>query len=275
MSIDALNAIDADAAALATASMLAEDALALHREAEALLAEGWSSESGCAAGDLLRQQIADGTELVAALHDAAEEFRSLRGVVEESGSVPDLSQTAVRLNERPTPSLQAPAPQPSYAGSAAWPSSVPPVPPLPDLAGALVGLVATAADALSPDSVDPSGSPPDDAPDDAPVGPPADPPDEKAGPTPRAAVVGEPITPPPPPAAVPPTPAVPEWPQPQPEPPLLAAERPPESDPIPAPEPPPVPPQSPAEPAPPQSPAEQDPNTPCEIAADELPQVGQ
>lgn len=273
MSSDALNAIDADATALTSASMLAEEALALHHDAVALLAEGWSSESACAADDLLRQQIVVGAELVAALHEAAAEFRSLRGVIEESGSVPDMGQTAARLNERPTPSLQAPAPQPSYAGPAAWPSSVPSISPLPDLAGALVGLVATAADALSPDSVDPPGGPPDDVP----VGPPADSPDEKAGPTLRATVVGEPVTPSPAtPAAVPPTPALPDWPQPRPrpEPPLLAAERPAEPDPTPAPEPTPVPPQLPAEPAPTRSPAESNPSTPCEIAADELPQVG-
>ena len=263
-------AIEADAAALAAASALAEEALALQREAIAVLTEGWSSESGSAAVDLLRQQGGDGADLVAALHCAAAEFRSLRDALEVGGSVPDVAQTTARINDRPQPNFPALAPPPGFPGPTAWPGSGPSA-ALPDFGGVIAGLVAAAADALSPDGV--AGPPPADPVETDPGTPPPRPP---AVPEVRAQQIPEipaaPSLPPeindPVPRSEPQPQAEPEpqrQPQPEPAPapevPLLAAERPPEPPAAPLPT-----------PAPP--PESVQPRTPCEIAADELPQVG-
>lgn len=263
-------AIDADITALASAAALAEEALALHRDALLVLTDGWRSESGCAAKDLILRQCDDAAELVTALQEVTADFKSLR----EDAADAQYAQTTARLNERPQPGFESLSTMPAYAAPAAaaapgmnWPSGG-----LPNVGGALVGLVAQIADALIPEGADTS--------------PPAEPPDEVNPPARHAAVPTDAsvIRPVPPPVPVPelPTPVNPPVSQPQssPEPPLLAAERPPEPESAPPAatvEPPvePVPPQpaAPADPAEPEPSA--DPQTPCEIAADELPQVGE
>jgi hypothetical protein len=288
----ALNAIDADATALASAGALTADALALHRDALALLTEGWDSESGSTAADLIRRQCGDAAELVAALHGAAAEFRSLRDIFEEAGSVPhtepdtaaahpdqNYALTAARLNDRPQPSFEAPAvPPTSPPTPTAWPSgamSVPvPVPmpaPVPGFGGALVSLIAQAADALSADAVDTSQV----------VDPvvTADPAKEVTASPHRSTVAPTPLPPALPRDEATPAPANDPVPQPDPPPqpqlePQLQPELQPELQPQAEPEPPLLTAERPAQPETP--PAEvTDARTPCEIAVDELPQVGQ
>ena len=79
MSSDELvaHAAAADSAALAAAAGSAEEALACQRDALAVLADGWRSETGSAATALLQQRCAEATDIVAALHRAAEELRLL------------------------------------------------------------------------------------------------------------------------------------------------------------------------------------------------------
>lgn len=71
------HAAAADSAALAAAAGSAEEALACQRDALAVLADGWRSETGSAATALLQQRCAEATDIVAALHRAAEELRLL------------------------------------------------------------------------------------------------------------------------------------------------------------------------------------------------------
>lgn len=151
-------ALDADCAALAAAGSVAEEALALHCEALAILEQGWHSQSGSAATDVLRRQCGEAAELVTALHDATGDFRALRDAA-EYGAVASTAEPYNRLNDRP--SAQFETAEPFFFGGAAAPvpPQVPPpapawtpgtaVPPLPDLGGALVGLVAQIADAVS------------------------------------------------------------------------------------------------------------------------------
>lgn len=282
--------LEADAAALDAAGSAAEEALGLHRQALAILGDGWRGQSGCAATDLLRHQCGEAADLVAALHGSAGELRALRDTLVDArtgiGPIGD-GRGPFRLADRPGPQFAVsspglspvpsvpPAPQAAAAApcppAGAWPS-IPSLPPLPGLGGALGGLVAGIAQAVGTmaDSV-PLDAPPETRTDQPP------PNRMEPAPPPAAARVGgpnrfvaQPLSPPP--AALPlPTPA------PVPDLPLLAAEVPPpptgvaeaQPEPQPAPE---VaaPPAAPAAPDP-----APDPRTPCEIAADELPQVGQ
>ena len=75
-------ALEFDCAALVAAGSLAEEALALHREALAIVEQGWHSQSGSAATDVLRRQCGEAAELVTALHDATGDFRALRDAAE-------------------------------------------------------------------------------------------------------------------------------------------------------------------------------------------------
>jgi len=279
-----VEALDDDRSALAAAATIAEEAINLYRDALALLEEGWQSQSGSAATDVIRRQCGEGAEVVAALRDAAAELRALRDAV-ECRTDPAVDPGRSRLGDRPAvwfdtpqpPAFGGAAPPVPYGGGAlpqappAWTTGagLPPVPPPPDLAGALAGLVARIADAVEFPGV-PAAEPATtaegagDAPE--PRGA-AYRPESAAGP----AAVGTPVQPPAPPplpVPVPDPPDSPDLPNPPqapqpPQPPLLAAERPPD----PASEAPPVP--------VPQAPPTTDPATPCEIAADELPQVGQ
>lgn len=264
-------ALDADCAALAAAGSLAEEALALHRDALAILEQGWHSQSGSAATDALRRQCGQAAELVTALHDATGEFRQLRDAA-EAGMPAPADQFSTRLSDRlpaqfeaaqPVPfgNTAAPAPPPAAAwtpGPAWTPAAA--GPQFPDLGSTLVGLVAQIADTLNlapaeeaGEAVQRGSAPPTEAPTEAPPAPPS-PPVHAAGPPAQPDPVLAPS-------------------------PLLAAERPPDPpepapeprpDPAPGPEIPAVPVAPVPEPAPPE-----DPQTPCEIAADALPQVGQ
>ena len=346
-----LQALDADSAALAAAGSVAEEALALHRQALAVLTEGWRGGSSSAADDLLRQQCAEAADVVTALHGAAGELRSLRQrladlrdekvdaairiddrraaerpawlaharAAMDDGADPEAIEairreiapyvasdirsdwmaamqsgtesvagaygdTAARLSDRPMPRFDSPQPS-AYAGPMTPLASPQPVPAwpsgatqsaLPNLGGALVGLVAQIAEALGPDVGIPADIPAAnhaDSTTDSSVDGPAD--ARPADPPPRPDPVGQPVRPqaaaatslpaasatpesqvevaPPP---LPPAPPPPE---------LLAAERPPEPE---------VPP-APALDAGPASDMAGAAETPCEIAADELPQVGQ
>jgi acetylglutamate kinase len=102
-------ALDADGAALAAAGSLAAEALALHRDALALLDEGWRSQSGSTATDLLRQQCGEGAELVAALRDAAAECRALCDAAEYPVTAVD-DQAFSRLGDRPAARFGTPDP---------------------------------------------------------------------------------------------------------------------------------------------------------------------
>ena len=294
--------LDAGGAAFAAAGSLAEEALALHREALALLDQGWRSQSSSAVTDLLAHQCGEAAELVAALQDAAGEFRALRDAA-QCRADPAADLTYSRLGDRPAARFDAPefyggAPAPApqqFPPQIPQPASVgtPPVfpapalSPLPDLGGALVGLVASIADAVSADtdavsadtdavSAD-SGAVSADTAGPERAGDGAEPQAEASSgsPTPTAepqqpvqpaAPIGQPVSP-----AVPSAGPQPVAPPPEP---LLAAERPPDPAADALPEPPlqPEPGFSATFPAPPS--AQEDLDTPCEIAADELPQVG-
>ena len=275
-------ALEADCAALAAAGSLAEEALALHREALAILEQGWHSQSGSAATDALRRQCGEAAELVTAVHDATGDFRALRDAA-EYGVATSTDQPYNRLNDRPPAQFDTAEPF-LFGGAAAAPvpapmQPMPPVapppppspawtpstaaPPLPDLGGALVGLVAQIADAVSSISADEGAGletelptePPTESPTESPTGPPTESP---AAPPKPEFPAGPPVSPPV--IAAPP---------------LLAAERPPDPPPETRPDSPPAPevPAAPVAPALEQPP--EDPKTPCEIAADALPQVGQ
>lgn len=320
----------ADSAALAAAAGSAEEALGCHRDALAALAAGWHSETGSDAIELLQRQCARATDIVAELHRATAELRSLRddladlavggpaaGAAEAEGqsqagaSGPDpRAPVQAFIGDGLPPPPDLPAVNPVQALSATpWavqagtgtPTAGPPTAPqgappwqtggprraLPDLGGALVGLVAQIAQTLGP-YADSGGPGPAEDPVAKPVSAEAEPrPPHRKAPVPVTSSAAEPILPD---SAVPKS--IAPQPQPQPQPPvqtpaapssgLLAAERPPDPAVPSAPPPPPPPPPPPVGAAPPQTPAAPmvpppppDPKTPCEIAADELPKVGE
>ena len=265
--------LDADSAALSAAGAAAEEALSLHRQALAMLEEGWQSESGTAATDLIRRQCAWAAELVDALHGVAAELRELRDAVDPLGPGVEDEQRyhaiTARFDDRAEPRFQAPMPAPPVmAGTpSAFPSWTPGAASLPNIGGTVAGLIGEIAGALSADAgVASSVSADDDSSSPAPR-------DERpalavpagAGATVAAAERASPTLdsaaskPAEAPPTLSPTPAESQLPQQEqqgaPPPPaadLLAAERP----------------AQPQEPLP-------DAKTPCEIAADELPQVGE
>lgn len=298
----------ADSVALAAAADAAAEALTCHRDALAILAAGWRSETGSSATDLLRSQCSEAAGIVTALHRAAAGARCLD---EEWGAGPggcdDARSPEVQIRERPddlgysgpdgapVSPLGEPVLQPAAAAPPATPAPAWPVPPpqnwpaggggsgggtaLPDLGGTLVDLVAQIAQTLGSYA---------DAPGDVPVDgvtadalPPAEPASGSHGHEHRIeqAVPGA--------SAVPPGAAAVGAGQPPPvAPELLAAERQPTGPALVAPEPPPdqnpaptdaipIEPEPAAPPAPPvPSPASAD-ATPCEIAADEMAKVGE
>ncbi|MGI9162862.1 MAG: hypothetical protein ACR2JI_08095 [Mycobacterium sp.] len=235
----------ADSAALAGAASAAEEALCLEREALGVLRDGWTSDSGSAASDFIESHCREGEAVVAALRHAAMVLQSL-GDTLSTGQPADPATLArdeahARLGERAPSAFPAPdAPAiPASAPAMNWPASVP-APALPDVSGAIAGLVAQIVDALGTDPADPADAAPVDA---APAG------ESQTRPDPFAEVTKPPAVMAPTPAPVQPVaPVEPLAPTPVDPAPLLAAE------------------------APPPDPAQR---TPCEIAADELPQVGQ
>jgi hypothetical protein len=292
------DALESDCAALVAAGSLAEEALALHREALAIVEQGWHSQSGSAATDALRRQCGEAAELVTALHDATGDFRALRDTA-EYGVDASTAEPYNRLSDRPPAQFDtaepfifggapAPAPAPALppppvpAPAPAWTPGTA-GPPLPDLGGALVGLVAQIADAVSSISAEEAAGLETTLPTDPPNEPRTEPRTEQPAESPAAPPEQESPTLPPvsPPVqfvgpTAPPDSAAPSIAAP---PPLLAAERPPDPPPEPRPASPPAPevPTAPVAPALEQPPGQspEDPKTPCEIAADALPQVGQ
>ena len=126
-----------DSAALAAAADAAEEALACHRDALAALAEGWRSETGSSATDLLHRQCAEATDIVAALRRAA---RTL-AMLSDGCAGPAAGKAAaavrdegVRTDEHPSagsPAVEASsgpagAPASGHAGAA---PALPPDPP--------------------------------------------------------------------------------------------------------------------------------------------------
>lgn len=124
----------ADRAALAAAAAAAEEALVCHRAALLALAEGWRSESGCAAIDDLQRQCADATDIVAQLHRAAADLTLLRDgwagsedTAAASGDVP--AEDAQTAGQPVVPELQPGIPVPeAVEGPAAQPGPAPAVP---------------------------------------------------------------------------------------------------------------------------------------------------
>jgi hypothetical protein len=338
-----------DRAVLAAAASIAEEALACHRAALVLLAEGWRSETGAAIKDFMEGECVHATDVVDALRRAAGGTHTTTDVwadsdgdqgpyrptrlpdaaalpVDPAGPGPDRSSPAAP--PMPTAPPQAPAPAGQFspmspimpmppitptAAEAPWtaaglPGGMPAPASFPDLGGTLVGLVAEIAQAL--------GSYADTAPSFDPTSGTADPitdvltgPDSTksraGGDAPPAALTdstaqaGDSKAPgnapaddattgsaTPAPAGTPQPPAPPEPlgpPQPPAPPELLAAERPPEPpeaavDRVPVPDAVPVQPSPlsrPDEPPTAQSSGDPAEKTPCEIAADELPKVGE
>lgn len=229
--------------ALAAAASAAEEALRLEREALSVLRDSWTGESASAATDFIDSHCREGEAVVSALRRAAAVLATLGDSVDglEDPVTPSADQIDAGLADRAPSNFAAPVPPPAAAPAPAmnWPPSG--MPALPDLGGAIADLIAQAADSLTADpvAVDPVVEDPlvED-----PVT--ADIPAEDPPTAPEPALVA--------PAAGITAPAEPA--------PLLAAEAPP------------------AEPLPPLEVPTDPPvsdRTPCEIAADELPQVGQ
>ncbi len=244
--------LESDTAALAAAAAAAEEALCMTREALSVLIEGWEGQSGSAAADLVARHCAQGSDMVAELHRASAELASQPpATAAESGPLPAL----------PPPASWAPGGMPLSAPGGLGDRA--------GLGGALAGLVAQivgTAGTLGPgvdlpvEVPDPAtgvaepvearvpAARPDPDPDPLPVGVPAPP--APAAPVPLlAAEIPSPVAPPAEvtiPSAAPPPPATEPF-----------------TEPLTAPL---------VEPLAPPLP---EPATPCEIAADELPQVGE
>lgn len=242
-------ALEAERVAVTAAAAMAEEALSLQREAMAVLAEGWDGQSGSAAADLLSRQCADGADVVAAMQEVAGELTLLRDSLEDPGD-PAAAWDARAYGESPF----------GAGATAPWAPTGMPFPAMPDFGGALAGLVGQIAEAIGTGVAGSVGLPaefasetPTEIPTEVPSGPPGPP-----------EVVREAVeTVPDPVPAAPPDPGPPPAEVPDP----LAAEAPVVIPPIEetavAQRPPEIEPESPPAPA-----------TPCEIAADELPQVG-
>jgi len=292
-----LDALDFDSAALAAAAVNSEEAARVQREALDALTAGWHGGSGSRAVDFLARHCETADRVVAALRDGAGELTALS---EKLGHVvdakvdaalsgdwvasrsPDDSTTAYdtavnRLGELPVPRFETPlAPTPPtfdpmvpVTGMVPDPSrpAPSPVPPqqaapgwdpglagvgLPNLGGSLAGLINQIAQALGPYSDTPVS--------DTPV---SDTPVSDAPPKPTNDSVADV------------KPVVPEQQSPVDAPlaidaPLAAEVTAPAINAAQPPATPVTPPAPPAEPA-----NIDDTATPCEIAADELPQVGQ
>jgi len=286
-----LDALDSDIAALAAAAVTSEEAVRVQREALDALAAGWHGGSGSNAVDFVSRHCETAGSVVAALRDGAAELNALS---EKLGHVVDAKvgtalrgdwvlsrspddstmayDTAVtRLGELPVPRFETPlAPtRPTFDPMAPDPSrpapASPSMPPqqavpgwnpgspsvgLPNFGGSLAGLINQIAQALgSYSDITPSDAPQSDAP---------------PGPTKDSVADVKPVVQEEQSAAEAP----------------LAAEAPPAAE-VTAPavdaaQPPPTPATLPTPPTPAAEPAAVDDTaTPCEIAADELPQVGQ
>jgi len=280
-----LEALAADAAALASAAGASEEALLFQQAALEVMTEGWRGGSADGAVEFLSRHCSRSGELVAALRDAAAILTTLGANLEHAvgvkvdaalcgewteatrtppesvavydeaiaglGAVP-LPRFEIPLAPRPpagvgSPPDSGPAPQLMPLSAQPPASSAPPGLPaiaLPNLGGSLAELITTLAQALGSYSDVALVDDPLDAPTVAPEQlPPADEPPLADEPPPADEL---------PPADEPPPTGEP-----------LAAE---ELVPVPA---------APDTEVPAEAATADDADTPCEIAADELPQVGQ
>ena len=299
-----LDALAADSRSLAAAAVMSEEAVRLQREALELLTEGWRGGSGYGAVDFVARHCGAATDVLAALRDGAAILTTLGANLERAvdakvdaalrgdwaaamrsptESMAAYGEALTRLGELPAPRFETPLPPAARAGTApalgtrtdpsgpipvSQPASLPSPPPvpswapglpgsgLPDIGGSLAGLITQIARALGPYS----DSAPIDVPPDAPVS--ADSAAEakpvvaeKQSPPDKPLTQDKPLTPDEPLTQDKPLAA----PAPAPAPAPLAAEAPAQS--------------GVAQPPEPAAPAA-DTATPCEIAADELPQVG-
>lgn len=229
-----------DSAALASAASAADDALQLERQALTVLRENWTGESATAAIDFLDAHCQEGEAVASALRHAADLLAALGDSAD-----PAVGELDAGLADRMPSNFSAPVPPAAAAAPAPamnWPTGG--TSALPDIGGAIADLINQAADALNadPGAADPTAA-------DAPADMVAEPQTAAANQDPSAeSVAAEPVAAEPPPPAAETAPA-----------PVIA----------------PVEPGAPlvAEVSPP---APMDPDrTPCEIAADELPQVGE
>ena len=270
----ALEALQSDGAALTAAADAAEEALGVQRGALDLLVEGWRSDAGAGAVDFLARNCAAAADIVTALRGAAVVLGSLSenlGILADAADeapLPDdvngdwyppsdpmdpmdpmdravgaaYGDASNRLGELPMSRFEAPIPPPA----------VPPgVPALPNLGGALTGLIAQIAEALGSYSELDSELDAEPEPEPEPEPDPEPEPEPEPDPTPDPEPEPDPE----------PTPE----PEPEPEPTL-------EPEPEPTPEP--APAADPGNAPAPLAAESADTDTPCEIAADELPQIG-
>lgn len=245
----------ADSAALASAASAAEEALQLEREALSVLRDGWSGDSASAAAEFIDSHLREGEAVVSALRRASGVLAALGEAHDNAAPAAAHDQVQAELADRPPSAFASPVPAPPVSASPPaaasgmnWPSMSVPAPP--DLGGAIANLIARAADAFGVDAGNVA---------DGTTALPADSVTEVKKPTVPAApgpVANSPVVN----AVAAPAPQVPAAapisPASEPGQPLLAAEIPP-PEPLPAP-----------------APAETPDRTPCEIAADELPQIG-
>lgn len=290
-----LEALAADAAALASAAGASEEALLVQRAALEVMTEGWRGGSGHGAVEFLSRHCSASAELVAALRDAAAILTTLGANLEHAvgvkvdaalcgdwtqatrtpaaavavydeaiaglGAVP-LPRFEIPLAPQPpaaagSPPDSGPAPPPMPLSAQPAASSAPPGLPalaLPNVGGSLAELITTLAQAL--------GSYSDVAPLDDPLDAPMSP-DPVAEAKPVAPEQVRLADEPPPPDEPPPLDETPPADEPPPTGEPLAAE---ELVPVPAP---------PDTEVAAEAATADDADTPCEIAADELPQVGQ
>lgn len=263
----ALEALGADCAALDAAAAAAQDALCLQREALAVLVEAWGGESGSAAADLIRRQCAEGADVVADLQRASGDLALRRDRLADGSDPGMFDVSAARGEAAVMPAVPAaPAVQPAPPPAAgAWAPAGMPLAAGPDVGSTLAALVAQIAELVGSGVDLPAEGPIGESMEEL-VGEPVREPAGMVGEPGALSVVGQPppapspVQPPPAPVAVPTLPpaVVPQ----QESPPDAAMVTPPEPEPLLAAE----------VPTPVQDAA--DPATPCEIAADELPEVG-
>ena len=309
-----LDALDADSAALAAAASTSEEAIHAQREALTVLTEAWRGGSGdgavdfvarhCAAAEGVAAEIRSGAGVLSALSEnlARVVNSKVEAVLDGSAewaaanstnpSAAAYEEALTRLGELSAPRFETPLPPaipttgpgpgrpvPTPAGLPSSPSAMPlpqsPNTGLPNFGSALAGLINQIAQALGPysdiphpdipqpdippaEALPPQAPPPETSPPETPQTPAAEPTNDVKPVAPEEQS----------PADVPLAAEVP-----------LAAKAPLLAEVAPPAEPAAVPDQPP--PAPPQGPAVAadttagDTATPCEIAADELPQVGQ
>ncbi len=119
-----------DSAALEAAASIAEEALACHREALILVAEGWQSETGSAIAEFMDRQCSQATDVVDALRRASGSMPAAPDTWTDPGSEP-VGGRSVDPADAPPPSAETtgPATAPVDATTPAAPPAPGPVSP--------------------------------------------------------------------------------------------------------------------------------------------------